>query len=156
MKILTDEQFANELSAEAPAGDAEVLTLQTALDSYRTEMLQWAERRSAAQPSLAARARRGERWAALPRWSLATIAIVTIAAGVAHLSEQHETDSEQPVAARVISSPQARSSAEDIAADNKLLHSIDAELSYRAQSPVDGLDLKAHEARGSESADSEE
>ena len=146
MKPLTDEQFSDELLrvpvSPSHAEQRELIALHSALESYRCEALHWAERRSAAQPSLAAAARRSERWAALPRWSLATIAIVTIAAGVAHLSEQRST-----ITDAVANSPSSlqqgmHSSADEIAADNKLLNSIDVELRYHASSPVDAFDLK--------------
>ena len=153
MTLLTDEQVCDELltprETSVQTADAEVVALRSALGSYRDETLQWAERRSATQPSLVPAAKRSERWAALPRWSLATIAIVTIAAGAAHLSEERadlaESTSAQPMAA----AQETRSTPAEIAADNKLLNSIDAELSYHTQSPVDAFDLKAPAASAS-------
>ncbi len=138
----TDEEAGNELlmpfCTPSREDDAELSALRCALGSYRAATSLWAERRSATQPSLAARARRAERWAALPRWSLATIAVVTIAAGAAHLSQDRGTSGN---AASAMAAVQTRSSADEIAADNEMLRSIDAELSYHGRSPVDGSDL---------------
>ena len=163
MNPLTDEQMsellARPIDASDGTADAELARLRSALTSYRTETLLWAERRSAAQPSLAAAARRSDRWAALPRWSLATIAIVTIAAGVAHVSESRNTPEDGTQASLLGAAQQSRSSADDIAADNKLLHSIDDALVYRTQSPVDAYDRGAsagHNAQQVTSGDDSE
>ncbi len=147
MTPLTDEQLCEELLAPSGSGDPEAAALRSALGSYRAETLQWAERRSATQSSLAARARQAERWAALPRWSLATIAVVTIAAGVAHVSQ--DRDGSASMSAPVQAAQPARSSAEDIAADNQLLNSINAELDYHGRSPVDAFNLKHEGTPGS-------
>ncbi len=155
MTPLTNDQVCDQLHpavAQARHDDAELATLRSALGSYRAQTLQWAERRSATQPSLVAQARRSERWAALPRWSLATIAIVTIAAGVAHVSEGRGNMAEDASLPPVAAVQETRSSAAEIAADNKLLNSIDAELSYHSRSPVDGLDLKGPATSGQRQA----
>ena len=144
--IAAEEQFA-VLLAGAPGTDdhtdaAEIERLQVALGSYRAETLHWAERRSAGQPSLQALAKRNERWAALPRWSLATVALVTILGGVAHLAQSGAatiTALGNETATAVAERPAAPA---DIAADNRLLSSINAELSYHAASPVDALGLQ--------------
>ena len=146
----TDEEFATLLcqpltehqSPSETVSPADLRNLQAALKSYRAETLLWAERRSAAQPSLAARAHRQGRWAALPRWSMALVAVVTIAGGAVHVaSSRAEVDEPAIVTDAAVERPNPA----DIAADNELLSSIDAELSYHAHSPVDSLDLRSRE-----------
>ena len=157
-KHLTDEAFADLLahagcSSHEPASSQqpEVLVMHSALQSYRAETLQWAERRSSTRASLLPAARRSDRWAALPQWSLALVAAVTIAAGVAHVAETRAVV--QDTAAVTVPSVEARALPADIAADNRLLSSIDAALSYHADSPVDALQLKS-EHRGSDAIES--
>jgi negative regulator of sigma E activity len=147
---LTDEQFADLLAGhpstetladlhEDDDAALELTGLKSALQSYRTETLLWAERRAATAPSLAPAARRSRMWAAIPQWSLAAVAAVTVAVGVVHFSGQpgDEVADSAPVS---VTAPVA--SAEDIAMDNALLTSIDAALSYHGRSPVDELGLK--------------
>lgn len=155
---ISDEEFATLLArpyaestgpgtdkADATVDDAAARDLRQALRSYRQETLHWAERRSAGQPSLAILARRQERWAALPRWSLALVALVTIAGGVAHLAGSADTADQPLLVLDASASPMDRpSTTADIEADNLLLSSIDAELSYHAASPVDSLHLQKH------------
>jgi hypothetical protein len=164
-KDLTDEAFAELLCrpADAFAGAAapEAEVLRAALRSYRTETLQWAERRSSTQTSLQPAARRSRMWAAVPQWSLAAVAVISIAAGVAHVYDRpdvndasEETVATAPAASVVV--PAARTSPSDIAADNRLLSSIDQALSYRAELPIDNLGLKpSHSARTTASGDTE-
>lgn len=139
---LTDEQFAVALAKNAEVEDAgvsaEPLRMREVLGSYRTETLHWAECRSAVQPSLVPAARRAERWAALPRWSLATVALVTILGGLAHFSEYGSTTGRETSTAVVAK----QAAPADIAADNRLLSSINAELNYHSASPVDDLGLQ--------------
>lgn len=152
---VSDEVFAELLArpADASAGtDPEAEVLRSALRSYRAETLQWAERRSSTQPSLQPAARRRRVWAAVPQWSLAMVAVISIAAGVAHVYDRPGVNdaSESTTAATldVMAAHEARSSAADIAADNRLLSSIDQALSYHAQSPIDSLGLKpAHDSK---------
>ena len=145
---LTDEALTELLAqpadtASTTEGGEEAVMLRSALRTYRTETLQWAERRSSTQPSLQPAARRSRVWAAVPQWSLAAVAVISIAAGVAHVYDFSDRAEQPaaPVAAAVAGS--AAASAEDIAADNALLSSIDQELSYHAASPVDSLGLKS-------------
>lgn len=145
---MTEEDFAEQLlkphadtNGMAQAGDQQELQdMQAALASYRRSTIHWAERRSAAQPSLAHRAQAQQRWAALPQWALATVALVTIAGGVAHVVSSLAGEAGSGVAT---AAPVARQVmvTDDLAADNHLLSSIDAELSYHGGSPVDGLRL---------------
>ena len=146
---MTEDEFADLLlkphadtHAMEPAGDQQELRdMQAALGSYRRETMLWAERRSASHPSLAHRARAEERRAALPRWALAFVGLVTIAGGVAHLVSDRGENPSNSVSATL---PMAEQPAplEDLAADNHLLTSIDAELSYHGGSPVDQLELQ--------------
>lgn len=151
--LLSEKLVADTLGTNSVApGDVKSRNLQVALRSYRSETLQWAQGRSAGQPSLAALAHKQERWAALPRWSLALVAMVTIAGGVAHLASMRAA-TEQPAVQLDASAAVNRSSnPSDIAADNQLLSSIDAELSYHAASPVDSLQLQQEPAVAVEGA----
>lgn len=162
---VSDEEFAALLTQPCPGvenpgigtskavfDDAAVRDLRDALRSYRRETLHWSERRSAGKPSLAAPARQQARWAAPPRWSLALVAVVTIAGGAAHLAGNREA-ADQPVTvlSASASSENQPSNAADIEADNLLLSSIDAELSYHAVSPVDPLHLQKKQSESSAS-----
>ena len=162
---LSDEAFAELLAGPAGvsggAAEMEAEAVRSALRSYRTETLQWAERRSSTRPSLQPAARRGRMWAAVPQWSLAAVAVISIAAGVAHVYDRPDVNdaSEETVAtapAQSVVVPEARTSPADIAADNRLLSSIDQALSNRAPSPIDSLGLQpAHTARTTVSGDTE-
>ena len=146
---LTDEALTELLAQPADAAGvaaagAEAVALHAALRTYRTETLQWAERRSSTQPSLQAAARRSRVWAAVPQWSLAAVAVISIAAGVARVYDFGDPgEGSVPTASAVASTSPTAASAADIAADNALLSSIDQELSYHAASPVDSLGLKS-------------
>lgn len=154
-KPMTDEEFAGLLlkphadTDDVEYGDAgnEVKQVRSALHGYRSEMLQWAGRRSAGQPSLAEKAHQQERWAALPQWSLALVALVTVVGGVAHFTGTRSSTEPPPAISMEAAVPtQNRASTPDeIAADNQLLSSIDAELSYHRASPVDSLRLHSTE-----------
>ncbi|MGI4757301.1 MAG: hypothetical protein ACRYGF_10700 [Janthinobacterium lividum] len=148
-QALTDEQFADLLLKEvnphaacSPDGDpadADLEEISTALRVYRTDMLQWAERRSASQPSLVAEAARSAPWA-LPQWSMALVALVTLAGGVVRLAQNQP--SESGPAATNVAVQMEEAAASDPAADDRLLSSIHTALSYHAASPVDGLRLQ--------------
>jgi anti-sigma-K factor RskA len=152
---LTDEQFADLLADRPSSGtlarlhedadtELELAELKSALHSYRAETLVWAERRAATAPSLAPAARRRARWTAVPQWSLAALAVATVAVGIGHYSGR-STDAAAGNATAIMaaSGPVAGASAvADMASDNELLSSIDAALSYAGTSPVDGLGLK--------------
>jgi negative regulator of sigma E activity len=151
---LTDEQFS-ELLAGRPSGETlanlhagdeselELNDLKSALQSYRSETLAWAERRASAAPSLARIARRSRMWAAMPQWSLAAVAVVTVAVGVVHFSGNDGDEVASTASVAIASQTGVKSSAEDIALDNELLSSIDAALSYHGKSSVDALGLQA-------------
>ena len=144
-KTLSDEEFAEQLMrphASDRAGDADVARMAEALAVYRQDALQWAERRSAVQPSLAPAARRGDRWAALPRWALATVALVTIAGAAAHVATDRLRVDDAPALA-IVRVAEAAATPAELAADDHLLSSIDAALSVHGASPVDGLHLRA-------------
>lgn len=150
---MTDEEFAELLLKPHADTDGvkldgtadEAHELRAALSGYRQNMLHWAERRSAVQPSLAAKALSQERWAALPQWSLAVVALVTIVGGVVHLTgARADLATPAAITTEVAGTVQAYApTADEIAADNRLLSSIDAELSYHHSSPVDSLRLHA-------------
>jgi negative regulator of sigma E activity len=152
---LTDEQFSELLagrpSAETLANlhtgddaDLELNDLKSALQNYRSETLVRAERRAATAPSLGPAARRSRMWAAMPQWSLAAVAVVTVAVGVVHFSGSDGDDVASTAAPVTVASQTAvKSSAEDIASDNELLSSIDAALSYHGKSSVDALGLQS-------------
>lgn len=150
---MTDEAFAELLLTLHAASNGmerqddgqELQDMHAALTSYRRATTHWAERRSAAQPSLAARARAQQRWAALPQWALAMVALVTITGGVVHLLPDRADEAGSSVAATMPVAEHA-TTADDLAADNHLLSSIDAELSYHAGSPVEGLRLQERSA----------
>jgi hypothetical protein len=121
------------------ASRGEIGDVRSALAAYRSESLHWAERRSAAEPPLAARARRMLLLDAAPRWALAATAVVTLAAGVMHLAGNGGTtgDASQGGAdsSAQLAAPHASSS--EILEDNHLLSSIDQALSARSVSAKD-------------------
>ena len=155
---LTDEELADLLaptggSAPAPQADPEVAALRAALHTYRAGALQWAERRSSTQPSLQPAARRSRVWAAVPQWSLAAVAVISITAGVAHVYDRDDAADRAAAPAAVsamqtagVTASSQGTSPADIAADNALLSSIDQELSYHAALPVDSLGLESSRA----------
>ncbi len=141
--LLTGEEL-NDLPAHTSGCPEDLRTLQAGLRSYRTVALTWAERRSAAQPSLAAAARRSRIWAAVPQWSLAAVAALTVAAGVVHFHGNQGDDS-LPVAHATVAARAADVTAspdEQIAADNNLLSNIDAALRYDSASSAAQFGLK--------------
>jgi hypothetical protein len=147
---LSDEQFAELLAGtDGAASDdgagAEAFALRSALRSYRVETLQWAERRSSTQPSLQPAARRSRFWAGVPQWSLAAVAVISIAAGVAHVYAPSGDAGDETLATTqgtVAADTVVRTSEADIADDNRLLSSIDQALSYHTVPPIDSLGLK--------------
>jgi negative regulator of sigma E activity len=160
---LTDEQFADLLAGRPTSetladlqGDAdaaaELVELKSALHSYRAESLVWAERRSAAAPSLVPAARRRARWMAVPQWSLAAVAVAAVAVGIGHFSGSSANGAVAgtPAIATASASAASASPERDIASDNELLTSIDAALSYAGTSPVDGLGLKPAQDDGAQ------
>lgn len=151
-KPLTDEQMSSLLACAAGAEavdraeDAELNHLREALSSYRTETFAWAERRSASQPSLVAAAQRADRWAAAPRWALAGVAAITLAVGLVHYNYSSAPIGETTVAVTqpvTVGAHTHTGSSETIDADNRLLQSIDAELSYHPASPVDEYGMQS-------------
>ena len=154
---LNEEDLADLLARPAGAGSSEADALRAALASYRTETLHWAERRSSTQPSLRAAARRSRMWAAVPQWSLAAVAVISIAAGAAHVYERPAVDDQSEEIAATIpdagSAGEQRTSPAQIADDNRLLSSIDQTLSYHhAESAIEHLGLKPAQPSKSESA----
>jgi hypothetical protein len=138
----SDEAVSGMLATPTnDSADAEVVALKAALRSYRTETLSWAERRSATQPSLAAKARES-RWSAVPQWSLACVAIVAVAAGVVHFAGYGAEDATPASDMSVTTTATRFASQDDIAADNRLLGSIDQALRYRSVSPTDEFQAK--------------
>jgi negative regulator of sigma E activity len=125
--------------------DAEVQAMVAALRSYRTETLARAERRSATLPSLAARAKTN-RWAAVPQWSLAAVAVMAVAVGVVRFAGYGAA----PDAAHAVATSSAQATSDDeIAADNQLLNSIDEALRYNKVSPVEAFETKPLKQAGS-------
>jgi hypothetical protein len=146
---LSDEVFAGLLAGTDGAtsdntADADALALRSVLRSYRVETLQWAERRSATQPSLQPAARRSRFWAGVPQWSLAAVAVISIAAGVAHVYAPvgNDGDATSVTQGTVAADTVVRTSEADIADDNRLLTSIDQALSYHTVPPIDSLGIK--------------
>jgi hypothetical protein len=134
---LSDEALSEMLAKPTNnSADTEVVALKAALRSYRTETLAWAERRSATQPSLTSRAKEG-RWAAVPQWSLACVAVVAVAAGVVHFAGYGAEDISPAANIAVTTSATTTASQDDIEADNQLLGSIDQALRYHSVSPAD-------------------
>lgn len=139
---LSDELFCEMLVSQhrAPEETVELTEMKDALEVYRTETLDWAERRSAAQPSLVAAARRRHLWSAAPQWAMAAVAIMSITVGVLHFTgvPGDDTAMEQtiPAASVTQASPQ-----QQIADDNALLESIDSALNTGSTLPVDALGL---------------
>jgi len=140
---LTDEQFCEMLMEHGSEedGTAEVNGLKDALATYRTETLDWAERRSAAQPSLAAAAGRRSLWGAAPQWALAAVAVMTVTVGVMHFvgNDTEETASTAEVTTQLAPQPTRQ---QQIAEDNELLESIDSALNTGSGLPVDSLGLE--------------
>ena len=140
----SDEALSELLASpeEKTVEDAEVQAMVSALRSYRTETLALAERRSATLPSLAARAKTSRWTAAVPQWSLAAVAVVAVMAGVVRFAG-YGGDAAAPDAARVAATSSAQATSEDeIAADNRLLDSIDQALRYNRVSPVAAFEEK--------------
>jgi hypothetical protein len=141
---LADEQFCEMLMECGSAEDAtaEINDLKDALATYRTETLDWAERRSSVQPSLVAAAGRRGRWSAAPQWALAAVAVMTVTVGVMHFvgNDTEETASTAQVSTE-ISAPQPTRQ-QQIAEDNELLESIDSALDTGNGLSVDGLGLE--------------
>jgi len=135
---LTDEEFCERLfSHDASAADGELEDVRNAVANYREMMSDWAHRRSAAQPSLAAAARRSRFWAAVPQWSLAAVAMMTVAvtAGMLHLNNA-PNDTTEAIHATTDAAHQLMS------ADNDLLISIDAVVNASTDLPVIKLGLE--------------
>jgi negative regulator of sigma E activity len=141
----SDEALSELLASpeEITVENAEAQAMLAALSSYRTETLARAERRSATLPSLAARTKTS-RWAAVvPQWSLAAVAVVAVMAGVVRFAG-YGGDAAAPDAARVVATSSAQATSEDeIAADNRLLDSIDQALRYNGVSPVAAFEGKS-------------
>ncbi|MEK6397967.1 MAG: hypothetical protein V4734_07765 [Terriglobus sp.] len=140
---LTDEQFCAMLSDDATENsDAELNSLKDALATYRTETMNWAERRSSAQPSLVAAAARKSLWAAAPQWALAAVAVMTVTAGALHLvgsGADTSAANEQAANAMYVPHPTPQ---QQIAEDNALLKSIDCALNTAHGLSTDGLGLE--------------
>ena len=143
---LSDEQICELLMGGAPKTatelPAEADALKSALTSYRMETLRWAERRSAAMPSLLPAARRNGVWAAVPQWSLAAVAVITVAIGVAHLNNASQEDAAAESPAAIKRTVDAAATPEQIADDNALLGSIDAAVNAGTGLPVKALGLE--------------
>ncbi len=141
----SDERLSELLASpeEATVEDAEVQAMIAALRSYRTETLARAERRSATLPSLAARAKTNRWAAAVPQWSLAAVAVMAVMAGVVRFAG-YRGDGAAPDVARVVATSAAQATSEgEIAADNRLLDSIDQALRYNGVSPVAAFEVKS-------------
>ncbi|SDG01313.1 hypothetical protein [Terriglobus roseus] len=138
---LSDELFCEMLVSHHHASEetAELSEMKDALDTYRSETLAWAERRSAAQPSLAAAARRRQFWVVAPQWAMAAVAIMSVTVGVLHFTgvpgDETAMD-QQTIPAVAQASPQ-----QQLADDNALLESIDSALNTGSALPVDALGL---------------
>jgi len=134
-KPMTDEAFSELLAGRLREDSAdEVKAMQAALRTYRDETLVWAERRSAAKPSLAAAAKRSAFLAAVPQWSLAAVATLTVAVGLVHFTGDRGAQAVADVPAVAV---QERAvSTEQIAADNSLLTNIDSALAYDSETPA--------------------
>jgi hypothetical protein len=144
MDELSDEQFCAMLMSQDSAEEdaAELHAMKNALVTYRTEAMDWAERRSAAKPSLAAMAAKQSRWAWAPQWALAAVAVMTVTVGVMHVAGNNteETASTATQSAQMYAPQPTRQ--QQIADDNALLESIDSALSTGSGLPVDGLGLE--------------
>lgn len=140
---MTDEQFCAMLMAHDSAEDAttEVNDLKDALATYRTETLEWADRRSAVQPSLAVAAERKSLWAAAPQWALAAVAVMTVTIGAIHFVGNGVDDTASTTQVTMQSAPQPTRQ-QQIAEDNALLESIDSALSTGSGVPLDSLGLE--------------
>jgi hypothetical protein len=151
---LTDEALSDLLATpadkaiDADHADSETLALKAALRSYRTETLAWAERRSATEPSLASKAKES-RWAAVPQWSLACVAVLAVTAGVVHFAGYGAEDVAPAANMSVMTTPAKTIAADDIDADNQLLGSIDQALRYTSMAPAAVLQDKPAKQAGS-------
>lgn len=156
---LTDEQIADLLAGRPSAqtltllheneqSQVELAGLKSALHMYRAETLDWAERRSAAAPSLEAAARRQARWFAVPQWSLAAIAVATVAVGVGHMFGHVPDAAGNTATVLTADVTDAPTSSADIVSDDELLTSIDAALSSARVSPVEALGLEPVQTEG--------
>lgn len=134
-----DERGDDLLTGKIDTADAEVL--RAAVASYRAESLLWAERRSAAMPSLVPAARRARLWAAVPRWSLVTVAVFTVAVGMAHYG-----NTTQPAIPVEVSTDATPATPKELADDNALLKQIDAAVNAKSDLPADALGLQVRHA----------
>lgn len=141
---LSDEQFcAMLLAQDSPEDDAaELNAIKDALASYRTEAMDWAERRSAAKPSLAAQAASQSLWASAPQWALAAVAVMTVTVGVMHFTGNGMGDTASTAQVSTESLAPQPTRQQQIAEDNALLESIDSALNTGSGLPVDGLGLE--------------
>ena len=140
---LTDEQFCAMLLSDDSANEdaAEVNALKDALATYRTETLDWADRRSAVKPSLAAAAGQRSIWASAPQWALAAVAVMTVTIGAIHVvGNRVDTASTEQATAEMYAPQPTRQ--QQIADDNDLLESIDSALNTGSGLPVDSLGLE--------------
>ena len=151
---LTDEQFCELLMGGAPetptAPHAEADAFKRAVSSYRAESLLWAERRSAAMPSLLPSVRRSGFRAALPQWTLAAVAVMTMVAAGVHFNTASQDTAAVEAPAAIVRTADATATPEQIAHDNVLLGSIDAAVHAGSGLPVNALGLDAHAAVGAD------
>lgn len=145
---LTDEQFCELLMGGAPEATAELHAeagaFKSALSSYRADSLVWAERRSAAMPSLLPSVRRSGFHVAWPQWTLAAVAVMTMVVAGVHVNTASQDTAAVDTSAAITRTVDA--TPEQIADDNVLLGSIDAAVHAGAGLPVNALGLDAHAA----------
>lgn len=136
--MMPQNDSMNDLLTGGEIDSTEAEALQAAIATYRTESLLWAQRRSAAMPSLAPAVRRARLWAVVPQWSLAAVAAITVAVGIANV----RNTSQQPAPAVEASAVVTPATPQQIADDNTLLHQIDAAVNAGSDLPVDSLGLQ--------------
>jgi anti-sigma-K factor RskA len=136
---LSDEEFCALLVNGADTGNAEAAELKSTLNSYRHESLVWAQRRSAAMPSLAPAARRQGIWAAVPQWTLAAVAAMTVTVGVVHFANASRGNTQEDAPIAMEQTADNRSTASQLDDDNELLHSIDAAVNAGSGLPARDL-----------------
>lgn len=144
---LTDEQFSDLLAGDnAPEAAmlhleqcehcaTELAELRSAMGSFKEMSMSWAEVEAPRKVHVPSRWEIRRR--ALPAWSFAAAMVVAVAAvGINHQLSMRQTD--EVADNSTVSVPASRSVAED----DRLLMSIDHELSYQVRPSVSVTDLR--------------
>ncbi len=149
VKHLTDEQFSELIAGQSATQDAlahlnacedcqaELQAVSSGIQQFRTFSLLWAELQAPKRvpvPSPWA-----VRFGGIPRWSMAAAALVIVGAAVGIHQEKKTVPEVQMV---VVADTATAPSSSVLAEDNRLLMSIDQELSSEVRPPVPVSELQ--------------